>query len=88
MSLGKPFVGLKVLSIGLNVCSDDLNGLFVDDCLNGPSFDMKRPSIGLKELLADLGPLTTKSCQAEKATDRRRRVSCRPERELCPPEMY
>ena len=48
MSLDESAIGKKGFSVVLEGRSDDLNGLSVDDYLNWPTVDMKRPSVGLK----------------------------------------
>ena len=61
------FISVKGFSAGLKGRSNDLNGPSANDDLNWPSVDLKRVSVSLKGLLADLGLFWLKSLPTEKA---------------------
>ena len=67
-SIGERLTSLKRFSVGLKGRSDDINGLSVNDDLNGSSVDLKRPSVSLKGLLAYMGLRWPKGGRSEKAT--------------------
>ena len=67
LSLGESLISVKGFAAGLKGRSDDLNGPSTNDDLNWSSVDLKKVSVSLKGLLANLDLFWPKSLPPAKA---------------------